>query len=137
MKEVVIIPVNLSFDLEEAITNHATSISEVTQQKVTDSIANLQAIQELKNKKKKVKDEQENAITTALDEVENAILTAGENGMPISSIMDKINNLVPTTSGFVQRMQKHLINKGAKYRLDKHKRYGVIYYRLLEFNESN
>lgn len=133
--KVCIIDVDLGISIEQLIAESAEELTSNTQKELDQAIELAKASQKIKLDRDQVKKETDVKFTTRLQEAYDMILQSGDQGVPVSMVIAKVNDIIATPASFTARFKAYLNSRGNEYILDRKQVHGTPHYTMKPFNK--
>lgn len=132
--KVCIIDVDLGININDIVAESVAELTGESKNELDTALDAARTVQKVKTEREQAAKAVEDKLTNCMNTAYSALIKAGEDGLAVTDVMKFVEETIPTTSAFALRMKKLLSAENNKYRLDRSKKFGVPFYRLLPFN---
>ncbi len=134
--KVLIIDVDLGLSVDDIIGEEVEDLTGAAAKELDNAIEIAKATQRVKLEKEAAARETDTKLNDAMEGAFKSLVEAGEIGLPVSTIMTAVANVIPNSSAFTLRMKGILSQKGNPYILERKKIHGTPHYVFLPFNHQ-
>jgi len=134
MTKITIIDVDLGTSVDDIIANSVAELTGSAKAELDQAINIARETQRVKIERDKAAQEANTKLTTAMNKAYDTLVSAGETGLPVSSIMAIVSDVITSASAFTLRMKNMLAEKGNPYIISRVKQHGTPHYVFLPYN---
>lgn len=136
MTKVFIIDLDLGATVDNIINDEVQTITGESRRILDNALEHQKVLQEARNRRDTAKKTATDTLTKVMSEAYNQLVEAGEEGIPVETLISNASPTVPNSSAFTLRMKNILKEKGNPFRLVRKQRKKIPTYIFEPFNEE-
>ena len=136
MTKVFIIDLDLGATVDNIINDEVQTITGESRRILDNALEHQKVLQEARNRRDTAKKTVNDALTKVMTEAYDQLVEAGEEGIPVETLISNASPTVPNSSAFTLRMKNILKEKGNPFRLVRKHRKKIPTYVFEPFNEE-
>lgn len=132
--KIVVVDIDLGISIDNIIAENVAELTGKAKVELDQAMDVAREIQKVRIEREQAAQIATDKLTAAMNQAYDALVNAGEVGLPVSTIMGMVAEVVPNASAFTTRMKHILLEKQNPYVLDRKKLYGTPHYKFVPYN---